>query len=109
MVKSDNLLIGTLADLSQLPNSGLLSEDWEKIKALTCELDTELIHQHPSSTYIDVVALAASKSGPDTPSFKEVLSGVHTAEFKEVMNKEVGALQKRRTWTLIPKFKLPES
>eukprot|EP00957_Ditylum_brightwellii_P192797 14679684-Ditylum_brightwellii.AAC.1 len=42
--------------------------------------------QHQSSTYIDVVALAAAKSDPDTPSFKE---------FKEAMTKEVDALQKR--------------
>eukprot|EP00957_Ditylum_brightwellii_P152208 11587891-Ditylum_brightwellii.AAC.1 len=74
-----------------------------------CELDTELIHQHPSSTYIDAVALAAAKSDPDIPSFNETLSGNHPAEFKEAMTKKVNALQKRRTWTLTPKFKLPES
>eukprot|EP00957_Ditylum_brightwellii_P114133 8700928-Ditylum_brightwellii.AAC.1 len=67
-----------------------------------CELDNKLIHQHPSFTYIDVVALAAAKSDPDTPSFKEALSGDHAAKFKEAMAKEVDALQKRRTWTLIP-------
>eukprot|EP00957_Ditylum_brightwellii_P055542 4209278-Ditylum_brightwellii.AAC.1 len=67
------------------------------------------MHQHPSSTYIDVVALAASKRDLDTLSFKEVLSGDYAAEFKEAMTKEVDALQKRRTWTLIPNFKLPES
>eukprot|EP00957_Ditylum_brightwellii_P100901 7690353-Ditylum_brightwellii.AAC.1 len=74
-----------------------------------CELDTELMHQHPSSTYIDVVALVAAKSDPDTPIFKEALSGDHAAEFKDAMTKEVNALQKRGTWTLIPRFKLPES
>eukprot|EP00957_Ditylum_brightwellii_P021247 1602540-Ditylum_brightwellii.AAC.1 len=67
------------------------------------------MYQHPSSIYIDVVVLAAAKSDPDTPSFKEVLSGDHAAKFKEAMTKEIDALQKRRTWTLIPKFKLPES
>eukprot|EP00957_Ditylum_brightwellii_P107614 8210442-Ditylum_brightwellii.AAC.1 len=67
------------------------------------------MHQHPSSTYIDVVALEAAKSDPDIPSFKEALSGDHTADFKEAMTKEVNALQKRRIWTLIPKFKLSES
>eukprot|EP00957_Ditylum_brightwellii_P045401 3441148-Ditylum_brightwellii.AAC.1 len=67
------------------------------------------MHQHLSSTYIDVVALAPAKSDPDTPSFKEALSGDHTAEFKEATTKEVNALQKRRTWALITKFKLPES
>eukprot|EP00957_Ditylum_brightwellii_P110811 8451596-Ditylum_brightwellii.AAC.1 len=60
------------------------------------------MHQHPLSTYIDVVALEAAKSDPDPPSFKEALSGDHTTEFKEAMIKEVDALQKRRTWTLIP-------
>eukprot|EP00957_Ditylum_brightwellii_P116086 8855995-Ditylum_brightwellii.AAC.1 len=67
------------------------------------------MHQHPSSTYIDIVALEAAKSDPDTPSFKEALSGNHAAEFKEATTKEVDALQERRTWNLIPKFKLPES
>eukprot|EP00957_Ditylum_brightwellii_P101580 7741414-Ditylum_brightwellii.AAC.1 len=67
------------------------------------------MHQHPSSTCIDAVALAAVKSDPGTSSFKEALSGNHAAEFKEAMTKEVDALWKRRTWTLIPKFKLPES
>eukprot|EP00957_Ditylum_brightwellii_P036491 2763790-Ditylum_brightwellii.AAC.1 len=67
------------------------------------------MYQHPSSTYIDVVVLAAAKSDPDAPSFKKALSGDHAAEFKEAMAKEVNALQKRITWTLIPKFKLPES
>eukprot|EP00957_Ditylum_brightwellii_P029962 2267754-Ditylum_brightwellii.AAC.1 len=66
------------------------------------------MHQHPSSTYIDAVALVAAKSDPDTPSFKEALAGDHATEFKEAMTKEANALQKRRTWTLIPKFKLPE-
>eukprot|EP00957_Ditylum_brightwellii_P077814 5913022-Ditylum_brightwellii.AAC.1 len=74
LVESDSLLLGTLAGLSQPPNSDLLSEDWKEIKALMCELDIELMHQHPSSTYIDVVDLAAAKSDPDTPSFKEALS-----------------------------------
>eukprot|EP00957_Ditylum_brightwellii_P040313 3050448-Ditylum_brightwellii.AAC.1 len=60
------------------------------------------MHQHPSSIYIDGVALAAVKSHPDTPSFKEALSGDHAAEFNEAMTKKVDALQKRRTWTLIP-------
>eukprot|EP00957_Ditylum_brightwellii_P161440 12291826-Ditylum_brightwellii.AAC.1 len=60
------------------------------------------MHQHPSSTYIDAVALAAAKSDPDTPSFKEALSGDHATEFKEAMTKEFNALQKRRTWILIP-------
>eukprot|EP00957_Ditylum_brightwellii_P166351 12663756-Ditylum_brightwellii.AAC.1 len=60
------------------------------------------MHQHPSSTYINVVALVATKSDPDAPSFKEALSGDHATEFKEAMTKEVDALQKRRTWTLIP-------
>ena len=73
------------------------------------ELDTELMYQHPSSTYIDDVALVAAKSDPDTPSFKKALSGDHAAEFKEAMTKEINALQKRKTWTLIPKFKLPKS
>jgi hypothetical protein len=72
---------------SAIEDSDLLSEDWEEIKALMCELDTELMHQHPSSTYIDVVALAAAKSDPDTPSFKEALSGDHAAEVKEAMTK----------------------
>eukprot|EP00957_Ditylum_brightwellii_P036157 2739277-Ditylum_brightwellii.AAC.1 len=67
------------------------------MKAFMCELDTELMHQHPSSTYIDVVDLAADKSNPDIPSFKEALSSDHTAEFKETTIKEVNALQKRRT------------
>ena len=92
-----------------IEDSDLLFENWEKIKALVCELDTKLIHQHPSSIYIDVVALAAAKSDTDTSSFKEALSGDHATEFKEAMTKEVNALQKRRIWTLIPKFKLPES
>eukprot|EP00957_Ditylum_brightwellii_P082400 6265273-Ditylum_brightwellii.AAC.1 len=67
------------------------------------------MHQHPSSTYIDVAALAAAKSDPDISSLKEALSGDHTSEFKTAMIKEVNALQKRNTWTLTPKFKLPES
>eukprot|EP00957_Ditylum_brightwellii_P065662 4979945-Ditylum_brightwellii.AAC.1 len=67
-----------------------------------CESDTELMHQQPSSTYIDAVDLVAAKSDPNTPSFKEALSGDHTAEFKEPMTREVDVLQKRRTWTLIP-------
>eukprot|EP00957_Ditylum_brightwellii_P166968 12710601-Ditylum_brightwellii.AAC.1 len=67
------------------------------------------MHQHPSSTYQYFVALSAAKSDPDTLSFKEALSGDHTAEFNEAMTKEVDALQKRNIWTLLPKFKLPES
>eukprot|EP00957_Ditylum_brightwellii_P123418 9409899-Ditylum_brightwellii.AAC.1 len=51
------------------------------------------MHQHPSSTYMDVVALVVAKSDPDTPSFKEALSGDHTVEFNETMTKEVNALQ----------------
>eukprot|EP00957_Ditylum_brightwellii_P072483 5507831-Ditylum_brightwellii.AAC.1 len=67
------------------------------------------MHQHPSSTYTDAVTLVAAKSDPDTPSFKEALPGDHAAEFKEAMTKEVNALKMRRTWILIPKFKLPGS
>eukprot|EP00957_Ditylum_brightwellii_P073928 5617911-Ditylum_brightwellii.AAC.1 len=67
------------------------------------------MHQHPSFTHIDGVALVAAKSDPDIPSSKEATSGDHAAEFKEPMTKEVNALKKRRTWILIPKFKLPES
>eukprot|EP00957_Ditylum_brightwellii_P032956 2499116-Ditylum_brightwellii.AAC.1 len=74
-----------------------------------CELDTEIVHQHPSSIYIDVVALSAAKSDPDTPSFKETLSGDYAAEFKTSMKKEVDALQKRNTWALLSKFKLPKN
>eukprot|EP00957_Ditylum_brightwellii_P198764 15150619-Ditylum_brightwellii.AAC.1 len=67
------------------------------------------MHQHPSSTCIDIAALVDAKSKPGTPSSKEALLGDHTTEFNEAMTKEVDALQKRRIWTLIPKFKLPES
>eukprot|EP00957_Ditylum_brightwellii_P152756 11627785-Ditylum_brightwellii.AAC.1 len=74
-----------------------------------CELDTEIVNQHPSSTYQDFVVLAAAKSDPDTPSFKEVLSENYASEFKTAMKKEVDALQKRNTWTLIPRFKLPKN
>eukprot|EP00957_Ditylum_brightwellii_P005568 426778-Ditylum_brightwellii.AAC.1 len=42
-------------------DSNLLFEDREEIKALFCELDTENMHQHSSSTYQDFVALAAAK------------------------------------------------
>eukprot|EP00957_Ditylum_brightwellii_P121204 9243577-Ditylum_brightwellii.AAC.1 len=74
-----------------------------------CELDTEIVHQHPSFTYQDFVALPAAKSDPDTPSFKEALSGDHAAEFKTAIKKEVDALQKSNTWALLSKFKLPKN
>eukprot|EP00957_Ditylum_brightwellii_P051154 3878016-Ditylum_brightwellii.AAC.1 len=71
-----------------------------------CELDTEIVHQHPSSTYQDFIALTADKTDHDTPSFKGALSGDHTSEFKTAMKKEVDTLQTRNTWTLLTKFKL---
>eukprot|EP00957_Ditylum_brightwellii_P139397 10623399-Ditylum_brightwellii.AAC.1 len=71
-----------------MEDSDLLFENWEEIKAPMCELDTEIVHQHPSFTYQDFVALTAAKYDPDTPSFNEALSGDHTSEFKTAMKKE---------------------
>eukprot|EP00957_Ditylum_brightwellii_P165715 12615597-Ditylum_brightwellii.AAC.1 len=82
---------------SAIKDSDFSFEDWEEIKALMCELGTEIMHQHPSSTYQDFVALAASKNDPDTPSFKEALSGDYASEFKTAIKKEIEALQKRNT------------
>ena len=73
-----------------------------------CELDFELLHKQSSFSYADAVALAAAKNDPDTPNFKESLSGEHREDFIEAMKKEVSALKKRTTWFLVPKWKLPK-
>ena len=75
----------------------LSDQEWDEILSLMCELDFELLHKQPPSTYSDAVALAAAKNDPDTPTFKEALSGDNREDFREAMVKEVSALKKRNT------------
>ena len=51
---------------------------------------------------------AKSKSDPDAPTWWEVMTGPHTVEFRESMEKEVLSLEKRKTWSVIPRSKAGE-
>ena len=43
------------------------------------------------------------QNDPDTPNFHEAMTGPHTEEFKQAMDKELEGLIKRKTWSLVPR------
>ena len=71
----------------------------------------------PEEGYIDTsipdISLRAyktSKKGknPDLPNYMEAMGGDHAEEFKDVMKKEITALEKHGTWTGVLKSTMTE-
>ena len=64
-------------------------------------------HQHPGTTQSHLVLKAKATKDPDLPSLRESLTGPHADEFWKAMDKEIGSLESKDTYTVVPRSSIP--
>jgi hypothetical protein len=71
-----------------------------------CESDFET----ETFNFRDPLAFAAStkRHDPDTPNYHEAMCGPDSEGYQEAMAKEIKALERHGTWTLVPKSSIPK-
>lgn len=81
-----------------------MSDDWNEIISCLAEMDMELSLKRPRVDHaLDVSLKAKTAHDPDSPSFTEAITGEYADEYWKAMDEEVRNLEKRGTWTMIPR------
>ena len=78
--------------------------DWDEIYGYLADMNLELAIQQPCVSHaLDVAFPAKTNNDPDSPMFQEAITGEYENEYWEAMDKEIAGLDKRNTWTSIPR------